>query len=111
MRASGSFGQGGVWLGENAPTLGLADEIGGLREAVERAKREAGLEPDVDPRRIVFPGRRNLTEQLGALLRGTLGLSALETLEQLGIDHPLLDWGATFRGGPLLVPGSWLEIY
>ncbi|MEE8557958.1 MAG: signal peptide peptidase SppA [Myxococcota bacterium] len=106
-----AVGQGRVWLGEKAHTLGLADEIGGLRKAVERAKREAGLEPDVDPRRMVFPGRRNLTEQLAALLRGTIGLSAREALEQLGVDHPLLDWGETFRGGPLLVPSGWLEIH
>ena len=39
-----SIGQGRVWSGINAKEIGLIDEIGGLRKAVDIAIEKAGLE-------------------------------------------------------------------
>lgn len=39
-----SIGQGRVWSGANAKSIGLIDEYGGLTEAIALAKEKAGLE-------------------------------------------------------------------
>ncbi len=46
--------RGRVWTGADAVANGLADEAGGLRDAVEIARRRAGLPADAPVR--VFPG-------------------------------------------------------
>ena len=40
-----SIGQGRVWSGTSAMKIGLVDEIGGLKEAVQGAAKLAGIEP------------------------------------------------------------------
>lgn len=40
--------QGRVWLGASALKLGLSDETGGYREAIEAAAKKAGIEGDYD---------------------------------------------------------------
>ncbi len=104
-------GQGRVWLGETAHSLGLVDEIGGLWAAVERAKRDAGIPEDEDPLRVIFPGPRNLTEQLGDLLRGSLHPSPLDTLESLGLPGPLRGWLELLPGELTYLPGAWLRFH
>ncbi len=104
-------GQGRVWLGETAHALGLVDEIGGLREAVERAKRDAGIAEDEDPLRVIYPGPRNLTEQLGDLLRGNLPPSPLDALEDLGLPAPLRGWLELSPGELTYLPGAWLRFH
>jgi protease-4 len=78
------LGRGRVWLGESAHELGLVDEFGGLYAAVARAKAEAGIEPEVDPRRMIYPGPRGLRDQLRGLLQGSVA-SYLAT--ELGLPH------------------------
>lgn len=39
-------GQGRVWTGEQALERGLVDELGGLRQAIEYARKQAGLSDD-----------------------------------------------------------------
>ncbi len=39
-----SIGQGRVWSGTRAKTIGLVDEIGGLKDAINEASALAGLE-------------------------------------------------------------------
>lgn len=41
--------KGRVWTGKQAKELGLIDELGGLREAIELAKKEAGISADAHP--------------------------------------------------------------
>ncbi len=64
------LGRGRVWLGTHALANGLVDELGGLYTAVQRAKKEAGIDPDADPARVIFPGPRSLGDQLNEVLRG-----------------------------------------
>lgn len=40
--------QGRVWSGADAKDIGIVDKVGGLLDAIELAKREAGIEEDVD---------------------------------------------------------------
>lgn len=47
--------EGRIWSGEDAKRLGLVDELGGLLEALARAKRDAGLEPDQHVEIISLP--------------------------------------------------------
>ena len=54
--------RGRVWSGADAKRLGLADEFGGLRQAVEIASELAGLPPDAKPRGVTYPSKAMLWE-------------------------------------------------
>jgi protease-4 len=112
--------RGRVWTGADAIANGLADEVGGLREAVAIARKRAGL-PDDAPVRS-YPrisaldqlrpaesseARPAARAQLGA---GALGAGALAALFADG-------WGPAWRFaaaaglppyGPLTLPGTWV---
>jgi len=111
--------RGRVWTGADAIANGLADEVGGLSEAVAIARKRAGL-PDDSPVRV-YP-RFGPLDQLrpaessearpaarAQLSAGTLGASALAALFADG-------WGPAWRFaaaaglppyGPLTLPGTW----
>ncbi len=59
-----SIGQGRVWSGRDAQRLGLVDELGTLRDAIELAAERAGLEEDSYRTRIL-PRPKTLFEQIG----------------------------------------------
>lgn len=48
--------RGRIWTGADALDRGLVDELGGLRDAVRRAKVLAGLEPDAEVTVAGYPG-------------------------------------------------------
>ncbi|HET9080376.1 MAG TPA: signal peptide peptidase SppA [Trebonia sp.] len=111
--------RGRVWTGADAVANGLADEVGGLREAVATARKRAGL-PDDAPVRV-YP-RLGPLDQLrpaessearpaarARLSAGAAGASALAALFADG-------WGPAWRFaaaaglppyGPLTLPGTW----
>jgi protease-4 len=111
--------RGRVWTGADAIANGLADEAGGLREAVAIARKRAGLPADAPVR--VYP-RLGPLDQLrpaessearpaarAQLDAGALGASALAALFADG-------WGPAWRFaaaaglppyGPLTLPGTW----
>lgn len=104
------LGQGRVWLGAAALENGLIDGLGGLHAAVDHAKRAAGIDADVDPRRVVYPGPRGLREQLQALLHGELRGQALARLLPIELPHPLAVFAEAFEGrGVAYVPGWWID--
>ncbi|MED5374472.1 MAG: signal peptide peptidase SppA [Myxococcota bacterium] len=51
--------RGRVWSGTRAKEAGLVDEIGGLMDAVDRAKAEAGLDPDADVQLVTYRGQED----------------------------------------------------
>ncbi|KUH81533.1 MULTISPECIES: signal peptide peptidase SppA [unclassified Mycobacterium] len=51
-----AIARGRVWTGADALERGLVDHLGGLREAVTRAKVLAGLDRDADVRIVGYPG-------------------------------------------------------
>ena len=101
-----SLGQGRVWLGDAALARGLVDAHGGLREAVELAKAEAGIEADVDPRRIVFPPPPSVAQQLQDLLSSRIAAELPEPLQW----SPKLDrWLALREVTLACIPPFWLD--
>jgi len=105
-----SLGQGRVWLGETALELGLVDELGGLHAAVARAKREAGIEPEVDPRRIVFPGPRSLREQLRDLVSSSIASWVGDAIQVPLATSDLYRWLVALDSPFAYLPEHWIEI-
>ena len=54
--------RGRVWTGAQALDLGLVDEIGGFRDAIDAAKELAGIAPESDVRLRRFPRQRTPIE-------------------------------------------------
>lgn len=59
--------RGRVWTGAQARQLGLVDEIGGLFQAVARAKQLAGIDADADVRFKRFPKPKGAFEALSEM--------------------------------------------
>ncbi len=72
-----AVGRGRVWTGAQAVEIGLVDELGGLHEAVTRAKVELKLDPNVDVELVPYPSPRPLAEQIGELF-GQFGARRVE---------------------------------
>jgi protease IV len=106
--------RGRVWTGADAIANGLADEVGGLREAVAIARKRAGLPVDAPVR--TFPRLSPLDQlrpaessEVRPAARAQLGAGALAALFADG-------WGPAWRFaaaaglppyGPLTLPGTW----
>lgn len=110
------LGQGRIWLGSEAMEVGLVDEMGGLYAAVERAKREAGIETDVDPARVVYPGPRTLSEQIQSILRGEVLVALAHTwlsasVPQGAIPSALRDLANSAAGEPSYLPSHWIQFH
>ncbi|MGQ9715426.1 MAG: signal peptide peptidase SppA [Anaerolineae bacterium] len=57
--------QGRIWTGRQALELGLVDELGGLREAVQRAAELAGFPASLEPEVVLVRPKRLLALPLG----------------------------------------------
>jgi protease-4 len=68
-------GRGHVWTGKQAKAVKLVDELGGIGDAIARAKAEAGIAADM-PTRVIY-----LPAPAGSLLSRLLGLGFLGALE------------------------------
>ena len=111
--------RGRVWTGADAIANGLADEAGGLREAIALARKRAGLPGDAPVR--IYPRLGPLDQLRPAessearpAARGQLGAGSLAagSLAALFADG----WGPAWRFaaaaglppyGPLTMPGVW----
>ena len=104
------LGRGRVWLGSEALANNLVDELGGLGAAVARARKEAKLENEPDPVRVILPAPESPVEQLKSLVRGESTHRLLQAL--LPRDLPSLaplDWVAS-AGNLVYLPPVWLEL-
>ncbi len=102
--------QGRVWSGTEALNLGLVDEMGGLREAVQFAAKKAGIEKDY---RMDLPGPRKppfqrLMESLGreehptaGVVRGPVGELVSEAQRQVRVLGSLNDPQGAYARMPL----------
>ena len=106
--------RGRVWTGADAVVNGLADETGGMREAIAIARRRAGLRDDAPVR--VYPRLSPLDQLRPAessesrpAAAAALGAGALAALFTDG-------WGPAWQFaaaaglppyGPLALPGVW----
>jgi protease IV len=66
-------GQGRVWTGQQARSLGLVDELGGLMDAVAIAKQRAGIAVDEEVELVVYPAPRSVYEVLAEQFGGPVG--------------------------------------
>lgn len=109
------LGQGRVWTGRQAHEAGLVDELGGLYEAVRRAKTEVGLAVDTDVELVAFPKHKPLTQQLVEMVQGVAIRAAAEAggppiAWPAPIDR-ILAWSRDLPlGTPLLIPPVLVEI-
>jgi len=114
-------GQGRVWTAEQAVEIGLADELGGVREAVDRVLHALGEQPGVDVSLVTYPAPPTLAEEIAELLQSrALGARWTEAslmdglARQLprpaGLLEPGMLWRAMQSGSPLALQTSWIEI-
>ena len=75
-----TLAKGQVWTGAEAVENGLADELGGLKEAFAEAKRRAGYSVDDKLELLELPEKPSLFSMFGGS-----GLSTLQTAEALNI--------------------------
>ncbi|HKC52799.1 MAG TPA: signal peptide peptidase SppA, partial [Myxococcota bacterium] len=107
-----ALGRGRVWLGSDALANNLIDELGGLAAAVARARREAKIENEPDPVRVILPVPEGPLDQLKSLVRGESSHRLLQALLPLPLDFPQLPplgWLAS-TGGLAYLPPVWLEL-
>ena len=103
--------QGRVWAGRQAFEIGLVDEVGGLRAAVDRIRRSLDLDPDADVELVARPAPKRLSEELAELLEARLARVVYEALplpRGFGWIDSLL--ATVSADGPLLVPPVLVEI-
>ncbi len=109
------LGRGRVWTGADAVANGLADEAGGIPDAIAIARRRGGL-PDDAPVRI-FP-RLGPLDQLRPAESSEARPAAAPVLSPGGVLAALFQdgWGPAWQFaaraglppyGPLMLPGSW----
>ena len=103
--------RGGGGGGRQALEIGLGDEIGGLRAAVDRIRRALELDPDADVELVARPAPKRLSEELAELLEARLARVVYEALplpRGFGWVDSLL--ATVSADGPLLVPPVLVEI-
>ena len=91
---------GRIWSGRAARKLGLVDFIGGLREALDQAKKEAGLLPTDSVELVTFPdGRQGLADAVQYIAHGESPSGA--AFLPAALRRLVRDWGTVFlESGP-----------
>ncbi len=116
-----TLGQGRVWSADQALEVGLVDELGGIREAVDWILRDLGHELGADVSLITYPEPPTLAKQIADLLQtGSFGAAPSTTtpLDVLIASLPLppvlgglREWiAASPSGGPMLLPSTLIDI-
>ena len=104
--------QGRVWLGSQAKTRGLVDEIGGIDKAIEMIKQKAKIPAGERVSLSIYPGRRSLVDLLmkksqedmmEAKLGSAMGLASLHESWRASLR-------AWMRGGYLRVMPYTFEV-
>ena len=79
-------------------------------DALERARKEAGIESEPDPVRLILPAPRSSAEQLRELIRGDARSLLLRSLLPADLPFALaLDW-LPVDGALAYLPPYWIEI-
>ncbi len=109
-----AIGQGRVWTGKQAKSLGLVDELGGLDRAIELAKERAKIAAGSQVELVVFPPKKSLFEvvadpwgrsESGATLDALVGPANARAVEALAAPLRLFR-----RGEPLaLMPNVYVK--
>lgn len=101
-----AIAQGRVWLGSDAKTLGLVDELGGLDDAVRIAKIKAGL-PDSSASFYIDSGNDSMLSVFrSGFKRAAIEILGLHELSSLNSEIGVVMMGVN-RGGAYL---AWLPV-
>lgn len=98
-----TIAEGRVWLGSQAKTNGLIDELGGIDTALETLKKKAGIDTGDQLKIYIYPGKQSFFEMLASSLdtRQMDGIGAEVLLKDTPLEplisNPFLD--ATARPG------------
>ncbi len=96
--------QGRVWLGSQAKTNGLVDELGGLDTAIDLAKKKAGIPASEQVSVVMYPARRTIFD----LLFKRPQEDVLES--QLSAVFGRMPFHAWMHGGMLRIMPNWIEV-
>ncbi len=105
--------EGRVWIGSQAASNGLVDELGGYERALELVKLSAGIDSSDSVRVFSYPPRRSLMEVLFSgdgpfALSRSVALPLLSgTRESWG---QLAQWAGLLKPGPVLMAPFRLEV-
>ncbi len=94
VHALDSLALGRVWTGLDAKKSGLIDEVGGYYDAIELAKRAAGIKGDVEI--VELPHHKKKTDIKNLFNRGVqIDLVSSNVLESLGVNDliPIIEGG------------------
>jgi protease-4 len=84
-----AIGQGRVWTGQQAKTLGLVDELGGLTRALALAKQRARIPQDADVQLVIYPPRQSIYDLVASPFGRSDSMTAIAPFLGLG-DHRAL---------------------
>lgn len=94
LEAAEKLAKGRVWTGEQAQSLGLVDQLGGLHDALIVARKEAKLQ--VDAPLVIYPRKKGLLEILIEKLTHTPPEDEADSVE-FSLRAPLQYWQAFTR--------------
>jgi protease IV len=94
--------QGRVWLGSQAKSNGLIDELGGLDKAVELVKKKANIGVGERIRLVPYPGKRTIFEEWMRSQNDSAVESKIRTLLN-GMDYKAWARGGFMRIMPYTV--------
>ncbi len=98
--------QGRVWLGSQAQSRGLVDQLGGLDDAVALLKKRAGIPSTEEVRVQLYPERAGLLDLLMSRSSQEQALDA--KLAQVFGRVPFRAW---MNGGMLRIVPNWIEVH
>lgn len=101
--------RGRVWSGEDALEAGLVDEIGGLLDAVAKARELAGIDADTETQIKFYPRPQGGIPGLGPMAEASAGdLQTLSQVMELLEDERiqmLIEEGSMMQSGPAQARG------
>ncbi len=96
--------QGRVWLGSQAKTRGLVDELGGLDTAIAMLKKKANIAEAEQVTLVTYPPRRSLIDVI-------MKRSQEDALEsRLAAVFGRMPFHAWMRGGYLRMMPNWFQV-
>ena len=96
--------QGRVWMGDQAQSNGLVDEVGGLESALDLVKKKAKIPAAERVTLVTYPGRRNIFD---ILMRKSQEDMLEAKLAQVFGRMPFRAW---LKGGYLRLMPFWMEV-
>ncbi len=104
ITALDKIARGRVWLGQEAASNGLVDEIGTIDSALLTAKKLGGIKPAEKFEILVYPKPKTLAEKISAVLRSTPQVAINRLASKNGLDIPSLSVLKQMRYNCILTP-------